>query len=136
MNLKHLGYAITDESRGSGRSVKGRAKTRSIQVRLPVQDGYLLKGQFRYTVDDTPSFHRAFEKAKAFVEEDLKEAVIELLVEAEVIEGNQVNRQLETETARQVSARVQDIIGNLTEDPEADALNVKFGRFCERHFQS
>jgi len=67
--MKYGGYTIVPANARGGRAGRGHNATSTIQVREDVNDtSYLLKAQFRYTVDSTASRNRAIAKARLWVD--------------------------------------------------------------------
>lgn len=65
--MEYKGYAIT-ESQGHGKAGKGCKKTSTIQVTLPSGNGYLVKKQFGYPINDLTKKQEAIEKAKKYID--------------------------------------------------------------------
>lgn len=67
--MEYKGYIIIESSR-HGKAVKGTKKNSSIQVREPAgNDGYFLKKQISFPINNPVKRLAAIEKAKKFVDE-------------------------------------------------------------------
>jgi hypothetical protein len=70
--MEYKGYTIVESSR-PGAAVKGTKITSSIQVRKSCGDGYLLKKQISFPVNNAVKKAEAYEKAKKFVDKELSQ---------------------------------------------------------------
>jgi hypothetical protein len=62
------GYMLARSNGRGGKAGTGHNKTAIIQVRETMPDGYLLKAQYRYQLDDSRGEHKAVMKARAWVD--------------------------------------------------------------------
>lgn len=70
MKIESLnGFSIW-ESDGHGKTVKGRKKTTSIQVREMMTGGYLLLATFSFPIGNTEKRNAAIEKARKYILEN------------------------------------------------------------------
>jgi len=60
----YRGYTIAEANKRGGKAGRNKNRTSTIQVRYPLGNGYLVKGQFRYMVGSRDEQIVAVEKAR------------------------------------------------------------------------
>jgi hypothetical protein len=68
--MEYKGYTIKQASQTGGKAGKGNNKTSTIQVRQELKEGYLLRKQIRYKVDDPEGMKNAVQKAKDWADDN------------------------------------------------------------------
>jgi hypothetical protein len=68
----YRGYTIAEANRRGGKAGRNKNRTSTIQVRQALSSGYLLKGQFRYTVGSRDEQIVAVEKARQRIDSFFK----------------------------------------------------------------
>lgn len=68
--INYKGYIIAESNESGGKAGRGQNKTKTLQVRLELGNGYLIKKQVTFTVGDPQSYNRAEDKCRKFVDDN------------------------------------------------------------------